>query len=75
MISRIETGASGARFQTVAKLAEALAIDPAELFSPDVDGSKLLRPKLTAITSRLAALSDTDLDWLDRVLVAVLRHR
>lgn len=75
MISRIEAGATGARFTTIDKLAGAFAVDPAELFSPNIPGSALERPKLTAIMSRLAALSDKDLDWLSSVLDAVLKHR
>ena len=75
MISRIEAGHTGARFPNIEKLAFAFGIDPAELFFPDIPGSKLARPKLTAIMSRLSSLSDSDLDWLDNVLGAVLRHR
>ena len=75
MISRMEAGATGARFTTISKLAEAMEIDPAELFSPDVPGTALQRPRLVAITTRLARLSDDDLDWLDGVLTAILKHR
>ncbi|WP_017667626.1 helix-turn-helix transcriptional regulator [Sandarakinorhabdus sp. AAP62] len=72
MISRIEAGATGARFTTIAKLATALGVEPEELFSPR---AALDRPKLNAIVTRLARLSDDDLDWLDDVLAAVLKHR
>lgn len=75
MISRIEAGSTGARFATIDKLAQALGADPGELFSPHIPGSALERPKLTAIMSRLATLSDRDLDWLSPVLDAVLKHR
>jgi len=75
MISRLEAGSSGARFGTISKLAEAMDIDPAELFSPDIPSSKLCRPQLTKITTRVARLSDDNLEWLDGVLAAVLKHR
>lgn len=72
MISRIEAGTTGARFTTIDKLAAALGVGPEELFSPE---SALRRPKLNAIITRLARLSDDDLEWLDSVLKAVLKHR
>lgn len=72
MISRIEAGATGARFMTIDKLARALGVHPAEFFSAK---SALGRPKLNGIVTRLARLSDDDLDWLDEVLHAVLKHR
>jgi len=75
MVSRIEAGSTGVRFGTIDKLAEAMKIDPAELFSPSIPGSALERQRLTMITSRLAKLSDKDLDWVANVLEAVLRSR
>lgn len=75
MISRLEAGSTGARFGTITKLAKAMEVDPAELFTPDIPSSALSRPKLTEITARLARLSDDDLEWLDEVLSAVLKHR
>lgn len=75
MVSRIEAGATGARFPTISKLAEALAVDPAELFTDRIPSGALDRPKLNAISARLSKLTDDDLDWLDEVLRAVLKHR
>lgn len=72
MISRIEAGTTGARFTTIDKLASALEVEPEEFFSPK---GALDRPKLNVIVTRLARLSDDDLDWLDDVLAAVLKHR
>ena len=72
MVSRIEAGTTGARFTTIDKLATALQVEPEELFSAK---SALDRPKLGAIVTRLARLSDDDLDWLDEVLKSVLKHR
>jgi len=75
MVSRIEAGSTGVRFGTIDKLADAMKIDPAELFSPSIPGTALERQRLTMITSRLARLSDKDLDWVENVLEAVLRSR
>jgi len=75
MISRIEAGATGARFTTIDKLARALSVDPAEFFTPDLPNGALQRRQLTAVVSRLAKLSDKDLLWVEDVLKAVLKHR
>lgn len=75
MVSKIEGGASGARFGVIAKLAEALEIDPAELFTPDLPGGQLQRSELTEITSRLASLDDRELKWLKVVLDAALQPK
>lgn len=75
MISRIEAGSTGSSFKTISTLAEALSVDPAEFFTDAVPHGALERPKLTAISARLAKLSDSDLDWLEGVLGAVLKHR
>lgn len=72
MISRLEAGKCGASFATIDKLATALKVDPAEFFSTK---AALDRPKLGSIITRLARLSDDDLDWLGEVLTAVLKHR
>jgi transcriptional regulator with XRE-family HTH domain len=75
MIARIESGASGARFQTVEKIAAALQVDVAELFTADLPTSALERPKLAAISRRLARESDADLEWLAGMLDTLLRKR
>ena len=75
MVSRIESGATGVRFATITKLADALAVDPAELFTPELAGGALERAKLADLTATLAKLSDRDLDWVGNVLSAVLKHR
>ena len=75
MVSKIEAGASGARFGVITKLAEALGIDPAELFTPDLPGGQLQRSTLTEISSRLASLSDGELRWLKGILEAALNPR
>lgn len=75
MVSKIEGGASGARFGVVTQLAEALEVDPAELFTPHLPAGQLQRPTLTDISSRLAGLSDSELLWLRDILEAALRPR
>lgn len=75
MISKIEGGNSGARFGVVTQLSEALGVDPAELFTPDLPSGQLQRTTLTEISSRLASLNDDELRWLKGILEAVLRPR
>jgi transcriptional regulator with XRE-family HTH domain len=75
MISRIEAGATGARFPTIEKLAEALRVDPAELFTSDFSGGGPKSGQLAAMTAKLSALSDADLAWLSSVIEVVLRRR
>jgi transcriptional regulator with XRE-family HTH domain len=75
MVSKIEGGNSGARFGVVAKLANALGVDPAELFTPDLPAGRLQRAALTNLTSRLASLSDSDLEWLSGILEAALQAK
>ncbi len=73
MIARIETGTTGARFPSIEKLAAALEVDAAELFTPDLAKGALGRGKLTNLTARLAKLSEAELEWIDAILDAALR--
>ena len=75
MVSKIEGGASGARFGVITQLATALEVDPAELFTPDLPNGQLLRLPLTEITSRLASLNDAELHWLSGVMEAALKPK
>ena len=75
MINRIERGVSGARFPNITKLAQALAVDPAELFTPDLPRGAGQRQALTNLVSRLSTLPDRDLEWIDRLLDAALKPR
>lgn len=75
MVSKIEGGTSGARFGVITQLAQALNVDPAELFTPDLPGGQLQRATLTEITSRLASLSEAELGWLKNLVEAALRPR
>ena len=75
MINRIERGVTGARFPNIEKLAVALNVDPAELFTADLPAGAGQRRALTDITSRLSTLSDRDLAWVDHLLDAALKTR
>ena len=75
MIARIETGGSGVRFPNIQRLATALEIDPAELFSPDIPRGALKRAALTNLTARLAGLSDADLAWVSDLIEVALKSR
>lgn len=75
MIARVETGGTGASFPTIERLAEALHVDPAELFTPDLPKGALQRRPFTDVTARLAPLSDKDLVWVGAVLDAALKPR
>jgi len=75
MVSKIEGGNSGARFGVVAQLAEALGVDPAELFTPDLPAGQLQRSTLTEISTRLASLGDGELQWVKGLVDAALRPK
>ena len=75
MISKIETGATGARFPVIERLAEALGVDPAELFTTEVPGGAINRGPLVDLTTQLAGLSASDLRWIAGVMEAALRNR
>lgn len=75
MISKIESGNSGARFGVIEKLAEALQIDPAELFTSELPHSQLKNGALVSITARLATLNEQDLGWIRSVIELILKGR
>lgn len=72
MIAKVETGASGARFPLIEKLAAALDVDPAELFTAEVPSGHLKRGALADLTTQLAGLSDADVKWLTGIIDAAL---
>ena len=74
MISRIETGGSGARFNTIEKLAAALEVDPAAFFLVNAGSGDLRRPLLD-LTTTLASLTDNDLAWVTELLAIALKAR
>lgn len=75
MVQKLEVGGVGARFAVIEKLAAALRIDPAELFSLEIPGGALQRRELTELTSQLASLSDADLAWASELLKVALKSR
>ena len=75
MIVRIEGGGTGVRFPNIQRLADALQIDPAELFTSEVPNGKLARPNLNRLTARLAALSDADLQLVSELIDVALKSR
>lgn len=75
MISKIETGATGARFPLIERLAEALRIDPAELFTTELSSANRRSPVFTALSIRLAGLNDDDLIWINGVVEAALKQK
>jgi transcriptional regulator with XRE-family HTH domain len=75
MIRRIEGGGTGVRFPNIQRLADALAVDPAELFSGLLSDSKLNRPILNRLVARLAAQSDADLELIAELIEVALKSR
>ena len=75
MINRLEGGKSGASFRTIAKLAEALGVDPVAFFSTDLQAGGLRRKKLNQLIVRLARETDDTLDWLAPIIEATLKSR
>ncbi|WP_438727928.1 helix-turn-helix domain-containing protein [Parasphingorhabdus sp. DH2-15] len=75
MISRLESGSTGARFNTIVKLSSALDIDPAGLFTDVIEIGATDRPKFKKLTSQLARLSDDELDWIEGLVTAALQSR
>ena len=71
-IAKIETGVTGARFPIIQRLADALDIDPAELFTTEIPSGALMRGKFADISVRLARLTEPELDWVRTLLNVVL---
>jgi len=61
MIVRIEGGSTGARFPSIERIAQALGVDPAELFQVGSSRHGRVRPTLLDINTKLTGLSDRDL--------------
>ena len=64
MVAKIETGASGARFPVIERLAAALDVDRAELFTSELPSGLIRRGAFLDISTRLAGLSGPDLVWI-----------
>jgi len=76
MISKIEVGASGARFPVIERLAAALHVDPAELFSTDIRTGRAAEDDVFAdLSARLWGLPEPELRWLSELIDAALRPK
>lgn len=74
-IAKIEIGATGARFPVIERLAAALEIDPAELFTTEVPAGAIRRGAFGEISMMLAQLNEADLVWVRNLLDAALSAR
>lgn len=72
MVAKIETGKSGARFPVIERIAVALDIDPAELFTTQLPLGAFQKGAFATLSLRLASLSESDLLWIGRIVDAVL---
>jgi transcriptional regulator with XRE-family HTH domain len=75
MISKIEVGASGARFPVIERLASVLKVDPAEFFTTEIPSGAVRRKAFNELSLRLVDLSESDLAWISGLLDAALRPR
>lgn len=75
MISRLESGSSGARFPTIWKLAQALDVDPAAFFTDQTETGATKRPAFSRLTAKLARLTDEQLVWIEGVVSAALKSK
>jgi transcriptional regulator with XRE-family HTH domain len=72
MVVKIENGASGARFPVTERIAKALEIDPAELFTTEIPDGAIRRGTFGEVSVRLAGLSELELKMALRVLDAII---
>lgn len=75
MVTKIETGTSGARFPVIERLAQALNVDPAELFTTELPSHIRSNPVLTEVKVQLAGLNDKDLLWIKGLIDAALNQK
>lgn len=72
MIARIERGQTGVRFPNLVLLANALEIDPAQLFfGPTQIGP--YHPQLNDLMAKLAVLPDLEQEWVIGIIDAALK--
>lgn len=74
MIHRIEAGLTGVRFPNIAKLANALRVKPAELFTGSVPAENATKGTLEKLVGHLASLSEKDLKRVEGLVGAMLKH-
>jgi len=74
-ISKLESGKTGASFDAIARLANALRIDPAAFFTDQIETGATSRPAFSKLVAKLARLTDDQLVWIDGVISAALQSR
>jgi transcriptional regulator with XRE-family HTH domain len=72
MIAKLETGAAAPSFASIERLAEALKVDPAELFTYELGGRPYERRVLTDLVAELSRLSESELLRIRRIVKAAL---
>jgi len=75
MIAKLETGVSAPSFASIERLADALKIDPAELFTADTGVATLHRRPLSEMIAALSKLTDAELRWVEGIIKAALEPR
>ncbi len=75
MVGRIETGSTGVSFNTIERLALALKVDAAELFTSELPAGALQRGHSGRLLSKIAALKSDQIEWLEPILEAILKPR
>jgi transcriptional regulator with XRE-family HTH domain len=73
MISRIEAGGTGVRFASIEKLSDALNVDPAQLFTHELDHNIAMDAALRALIARLLSLPQKKLIWLTGLIDAAMK--
>lgn len=74
-ISKLESGKTGASFDAIARLSDALRIDPAAFFTDQIQTGATRRPAFSKLTAKLARLTDEQLVWIDGVVSAALQSK
>ena len=75
MIGRIEAGLTGARFPSIERIAAALEVDPAELFTTELASDQVRSPAMLELFARLSPMNDREVGWIDRLLDAAMSPR
>lgn len=75
MVAKLETGAAAPSFASMERLARALRVDVAQLFTHELVGKPNERRELTDLVAELAPLSDGDLKWVASLVRVALKTR
>ncbi len=75
MVARIEIGGTGVSFDTIEKLASALEVDPAELFTANLPKGSFEQAAAANLVARLVNLKPEDVRWLSGLIDAALAPR